>query len=220
MWRRQHDDDGGDDGVRGEGDEAESVHHHGREFPVHFDLVNLLVAPHLVGDVPKLAQDVLKLPCFVEAERGVGRDDGSPLLVGPAHEARITPVVGGRTAAHRLDLPDVIVYVQNIGQQRLGRAFLQFQLPHLVVHHDGLARDLLPRTVHAQDPRQPLQQHAPDLWGERQPERSVPWAVKRFIHYFKAYAQLLLRIIKFMNTFRGRYFYYKRVILFVLTFSS
>lgn len=199
MWRREDDDDGGDDGVRGEGDEAKPVHHHGREFPVHFDLVDLLVAPHLVGDVPKLAQDVLKLPGLVEAERGVRRDDGSPLLVGPAHEARIPPVVGGRSAAHRLDLPDVVINVQHVGQQRLGRAFLQLQLPHLVVHHDGLARDLLTRTVHAQDPRQPLQQHAPDLGGEDQPSGSVPAAVK-CVSLCPAYAQLRLKCIKFMNT--------------------
>lgn len=185
MWRREDDDDGGDDGVRGEGDEAKPVHHHGREFPVHFYLVDLLVAPHLVGDVPKLAQDVLKLPCFVEAKRGVRSDDGSSLLVGPAHEARVSSVVGRRAAAHRLDLSDVVIYVQHVGQQRLGRALLQLQLPHLVVHHNGLARDLLTRTVHAQDPGQPLQQHAPDLRRKGQPGGSVPAEVKGLFYYFR-----------------------------------
>ena len=116
MWRREHDDDGRDDGVGGEGNEAESIHHHGREFPVHFYLVDLLVTPHFVGDVPKLAQNVLKFPRLIETEGSVGRNNWSTLLVGPAYEARVASVVGGRAAAHRLDLTDVIVNVQHVGQ--------------------------------------------------------------------------------------------------------
>lgn len=176
MWRREDDNDGGYDGVCGEGDEAETVHHHGRKFPVDHDLVLFLSVPHGPGDVPQLPQDALQLSGVVEAEGGVRGDDGAPFLVGPAHEARAAAVVRGRArGGHGVDLSDVVVNVQDVGEQRLGRPFLQLQLPHLVVHHDGLARDLFPRAAHAQDPRQPLQQHTPNL--TEQGGRHTCWSV-------------------------------------------
>lgn len=165
MRRRQYNDNGRNDGVGGESDEAEAIDDHGGELPVDHHLVELIFAAHLVGDVAQLTQDALELSRVVEAEGGVWGDDRATLLVGPAHESGAAPVVavGGGACAHRLNLPDVIVDVEDVGQERLGRALLQFQLPHLVVHHDGLAGDLLARPVHAQDPRQPLEQHTPNL---------------------------------------------------------
>ena len=39
--------------------------------------------------------------------------------------------------------PEVIIHVQDIGEQRLGGGLLHVQLLHLVGHHDCLPRDLL-----------------------------------------------------------------------------
>lgn len=172
MRRRQEDHHRRDDGVEGEGDEAEPVDHHRGELPVVPHLGVVLVASHLVGDEAELAQDVLQLARVLKAEGGVRRQQGSSFLVGPAQEAVVSTVVGGRPprpsscrrgGARRVDLADVVVDVEHVGQQRAGRPLLELELSHLVVHHDCLARDLLARPVHAQEPRQPLQEHALDL---------------------------------------------------------
>ena len=54
---------------------------------------------------------------------------------------------------------EVIVHVQNIGEQRLGGGLLDVQLLHLLCHHDGFPRDFLPWSPHLEDPRQPLQEY-------------------------------------------------------------
>jgi hypothetical protein len=54
--------------------------------------------------------------------------------------------------------PEVVVHVQHIGQQRLGRLLLEVELLHLVLHHDGLPGDLLPGAGHAETPGDPLQE--------------------------------------------------------------
>lgn len=149
MRRRQNNDNGRDDGVSGEGDETEAIHDHGGKLPVHHHFIQLVFASHLVGDEAELPQDALEFPRIVKAERGVRRDNGAPFLVGPAHEARVASVVRGRARAHGLDLADVVVDVQDVGQERLRGTLLQLKLPHLVVHHDGLAGDLLTWPVHA-----------------------------------------------------------------------
>ena len=59
--------------------------------------------------------------------------------------------------------PEVVVHVQDVGQQRLGGTLLEVKLLHLVLHHDGLAGDLLAGAAHAESPRDPLQEKAADL---------------------------------------------------------
>ena len=50
-------------------------------------------------------------------------------------------VHGGRGGKSRA--PEVIIHVQDVGEQRLGGGLLHVELLHLVGHHDCLARDLL-----------------------------------------------------------------------------
>ena len=57
----------------------------------------------------------------------------------------------------------VIVHVKDVGQQRLGGLLLEVELLHLVLHHDGLPSDLLPRPRHPQHPGDPLQEQRPHL---------------------------------------------------------
>ncbi len=59
--RREEHGDGGDDGEGGEGDEAEPVNDHGRELPVHDDLLLLVADLHPVRDELELLQDALQL---------------------------------------------------------------------------------------------------------------------------------------------------------------
>ena len=66
------------------------------------------------------------------------------------------------------ELPEVVVHVQDIGEERFGGLGLQVELLHLVLDHDGLARDLLSGTTHPQHPRDPLQEHGPHLRRRRQ----------------------------------------------------
>ena len=40
--------------------------------------------------------------------------------------------------------PEVVIHVQDVGEQRLGGGLLHVQLLHLVGHHDCLPRDRLP----------------------------------------------------------------------------
>ena len=68
---------------------------------------------------------------------------------------------------------EVVVHVQHVGQERLGGTFLQVKLLHLVLHHDGLAGDLLTRARHAKEPRNPLKEHRPHLRQKRWPSRIV-----------------------------------------------
>ena len=68
---------------------------------------------------------------------------------------------------------EIIVHVQNIGEQRLGGGFLDVELLHLLGHHDGLPGDLLPRPAHLEEPWQPLQEDNTDLQ-----ENSESWGVR------------------------------------------
>lgn len=51
--------------------------------------------------------------------------------------------------------PEVVVDVQDVGEQALGRALLELQLLHPRRDHPLLASDLLPRSAHAEDPGKP-----------------------------------------------------------------
>ena len=53
---------------------------------------------------------------------------------------------------------EVIVHVQNIGEQGLGGGLLDVQLLHLLGHHDGLPGDLLARPAHLEEPGEPLEE--------------------------------------------------------------
>lgn len=64
-------------------------------------------------------------------------------------------------------MPEVVVNVEHVGEQRLGGALLQLELLHSIVQHYRLSRDLLARPTHSQDPRKPLQEHGLDLRAEK-----------------------------------------------------
>ena len=63
--------------------------------------------------------------------------------------------------------PEIIVHIQNIGEQRLGGGFLDVELLHLLGHHDGLPGDLLSRPAHLKEPGQPLEEDHTDLEEEQ-----------------------------------------------------
>ena len=54
--------------------------------------------------------------------------------------------------------PQIIVHIQNIGQQALACLLLQLELVHLAVHVDCLPSYLLPRAAHSEEPREPLEE--------------------------------------------------------------
>ena len=58
---------------------------------------------------------------------------------------------------------EIIVHIQNIGEQRLGGGLLDVKLLHLLGHHDGLPGDLLPGPPHLEEPGQPLEEDNTDL---------------------------------------------------------
>ena len=62
---------------------------------------------------------------------------------------------------------EIIVHIQNIGEQRLGGGLLDVELLHLLGHHDGLPGDLLSRPAHLKEPGQPLEEDHTDLEEEQ-----------------------------------------------------
>lgn len=73
----------------------------------------------------------------------------------PLARARLTSAV--IRSARRV--PEVVVYVEHVGQKTLGRALLQLHFLHFVVHEDRFACYFLTRTTHAEHPRKPLEKH-------------------------------------------------------------
>lgn len=144
-----------DDGEEREYDEAKAVHHHRGKLPVADHLRLLVRLLHAVRDELELAQNVLEISLRAR-RRHRGLFDGSRV----AHAVR-----AAQTGRHRCVVPtaghvaEVIVDVQHVREQTLRRALLQLQLLHPAVHHDRLARDLLARSAHAEEPWQPLQEH-------------------------------------------------------------
>ena len=69
----------------------------------------------------------------------------------------MTRVVGVATSGP--SAPEVVVNVKNVGKQRLGGDLLLLHLLHLLLHHDCLPGDLLPRSRHSQKPGDPLQKY-------------------------------------------------------------
>ena len=61
MGGRDKQDDGGEEGVEGQPDQAEPVYHHGRELPVGDDELVLVPLPQPLGEEPQLPQNHLDL---------------------------------------------------------------------------------------------------------------------------------------------------------------
>ena len=57
-------------------------------------------------------------------------------------------------------VPQVVINVKNVRQQRLGGLLFQVQLLHLVLHHYRLPGDLLPGPGHPEDPGDPLEEQS------------------------------------------------------------
>ena len=57
-----------------------------------------------------------------------------------------------------LSSTEIIVYVKNIRQERLGIDLLLVHLLHLLGHEDALFGDFLPGAGHAEHPGDPLQE--------------------------------------------------------------
>lgn len=68
-----------------------------------------------------------------------------------------------RSRAAHAHMPEIIVDIQHIGQQRLGWSLFEFQLFHAIAQHDCFARNLLSGSAHPQKPGQPVEEHAFDL---------------------------------------------------------
>ena len=62
--------------------------------------------------------------------------------------------------------PEVVVNVENVGQQRLGGDLLLLHLLHLLLHHDCLPGDLLSRPRHSEEPWDPLEKYYVDLGND------------------------------------------------------
>lgn len=128
---------GGNYRKRCEDYETNSIDDHGSKFPVAHHLRILLRLLHASGDEAELAQDGLE----VTLSQGTGRGD-----------VRVHSKIG---SAHA----NVIVHVKDIGEEGLGRAFLDIlQRFHLLVHSQRFPRDFLPWTAHLEHPRKPLQE--------------------------------------------------------------
>ena len=148
----EEDGDGGDDEVRGEDPEAEAVDDHGCKLPL-VDLVLRVVAfLHAVRDEAQLAEDRQQLALHrrleavvevVEELRGVSR---SAVVVDGARVLRAVLAVDG----------DHVVDVLDIREQTHGGRVARLQLAHLRLAQKELARQRAPRSLHAQNPRQPL----------------------------------------------------------------
>ena len=52
--------------------------------------------------------------------------------------------------------PKVVIYVHDVGQQRLGDNILLVQILHLLVHQDGFPGDFLAWSFHPEKPGEPL----------------------------------------------------------------
>lgn len=147
--RKKHSDCGSHCEQR-EHDQTQSVHHHRRELPVAPHLIVFVLFPHLVRDHPDLLEDEVQ---FSGAGGHAGVDEVRVVhRVAPVRHAYERRVVGGVRVRQRVRA-EVVVDVQHVRQERLGRPLLHLQFSHLVVQHDALARDLLSRAVNAQDPR-------------------------------------------------------------------
>ena len=70
-------------------------------------------------------------------------------------------------------LPEIIVHIKDVRQERLGRPLLQVELLHLVLHHDRLPGDLLSRPTHSEHPRDPLEEDASHLSPEMDQDQSI-----------------------------------------------
>lgn len=57
--------------------------------------------------------------------------------------------------------PEVVVHVEDVGEEALGGLLLHLELLHAVGHEDGLAGDGLAGPVHPEDPRHPLEEERP-----------------------------------------------------------
>ena len=62
---------------------------------------------------------------------------------------------------------EIIINVENIGQQGLGGYLLLVHLLHLLGHEDALPCDLVPGAGHAQHPGDPLQEQHLHLRQDR-----------------------------------------------------
>ena len=74
---------------------------------------------------------------------------------------------------------EVIVHIEDVGEQGLGGVLLQVHLLHLVLDQDRLPRDLRSRPGHPQKPGDPLEKYDVDLVKRRRV--SVSRSVDRFL---------------------------------------
>ena len=59
--------------------------------------------------------------------------------------------------------PEVVIHIQDIGQEAFGGPLFQVELLHLVLHHYRLACDFFTRPTHSQCPWNPLQEYTTNL---------------------------------------------------------
>lgn len=82
--------------------------------------------------------------------------DESSIFCWIAHIIDIILTIGVMVRMNMGAWDKVIIHVQDVGQQGLGGLLLEVELLHLILHHDGFPGDLLPRSGHSKDPRNPL----------------------------------------------------------------
>lgn len=176
MRRRKQDRERGYDSEQRKYNKAQSIDHHRGKLPVPSDVTGLVLLTQLVGNKTYFFKDESELVVstdtrVVRYERLVQAAAVAVVLVlsvdGPEEGCRGQRC---RSAPGAMVVPEVIVYVEHVGEQALGGAVLEFhvlQVQRLAVrgHRGGSGRGrvvVLARAVgpvHAQDAWQPVQEH-------------------------------------------------------------
>jgi hypothetical protein len=126
--RREEDRYRGNNREQREYDQTKAVHHHRRKLPITDEVGPLVGLPHAARDELQLAQNELQLALRRRADADVRHG------VVQRRRRHAVQECGRRAAAAHL--PEVVVHVQHVGQQALGRAVFQFKLFLLFVHLD------------------------------------------------------------------------------------
>lgn len=168
MWRREQHCNSCNNCEQSKDDEAQSVNHHCGELPVVRHFRRLVFFPQLVRYDAQFLED----ECEFSVRAETRRTPAAPVEQCPSASPSIVVVCVStpeesccRNCARCLQcarmMSEIIVDIQHVGEQTLGRSLLQLQLSHLY----SLPRRvwLAPGSTHSQYTRQPVQEDCFDL---------------------------------------------------------